>query len=49
MWFKQTINNACGLIALLHALCNGEVAKARGEGGFLVEGGEIEGILREGV
>jgi ubiquitin carboxyl-terminal hydrolase L3 len=23
LWFKQTINNACGLYALLHAVCNG--------------------------
>ena len=24
LWFKQTINNACGLYAILHALCNGD-------------------------
>lgn len=24
LWFKQTINNACGLYAILHALTNGE-------------------------
>ena|ERR1700748_735188 len=24
IWFKQTINNACGLYAILHALCNGD-------------------------
>lgn len=24
IFFKQTINNACGLYALLHAICNGE-------------------------
>jgi ubiquitin carboxyl-terminal hydrolase L3 len=23
-YFKQTVNNACGLYALLHAVCNGE-------------------------
>lgn len=23
IWFKQTIGNACGLIGLLHAACNG--------------------------
>ena len=23
LWFKQTINNACGLYAILHAVCNG--------------------------
>jgi ubiquitin carboxyl-terminal hydrolase L3 len=24
VWYKQTINNACGLYAILHALSNGE-------------------------
>lgn len=24
VFFKQTINNACGLYAMLHAVCNGE-------------------------
>lgn len=24
MWFRQTINNACGLYAILHAISNGE-------------------------
>ena len=24
VWFKQTIRNACGLIGLLHAVCNGQ-------------------------
>lgn len=24
VWFKQTINNACGLYGILHALSNGE-------------------------
>lgn len=23
LWFRQTINNACGLYGLLHAVCNG--------------------------
>lgn len=23
LWFKQTINNACGLYGILHAICNG--------------------------
>jgi hypothetical protein len=27
MWFKQTINNACGLYSILHAVCNGEARK----------------------
>jgi ubiquitin carboxyl-terminal hydrolase L3 len=25
MWIPQTINNACGLYAILHAACNGDV------------------------
>ncbi|KAG7452029.1 cysteine proteinase [Guyanagaster necrorhizus] len=24
VWFKQTIDNACGLYAILHAVCNGD-------------------------
>lgn len=24
IWFKQTINNACGLYAILHAVCNSQ-------------------------
>ena len=24
IWFKQTINNACGLYAIVHAVCNGD-------------------------
>lgn len=24
VWFKQTINNACGLYAILHAICNSD-------------------------
>lgn len=24
VWFQQTINNACGLYGLLHAVCNGD-------------------------
>ncbi|KAK4160386.1 putative ubiquitin carboxyl-terminal hydrolase 1 [Cladorrhinum sp. PSN259] len=27
IWFKQTINNACGLYAILHALSNGSARK----------------------
>ncbi|KAK3369351.1 ubiquitin carboxyl-terminal hydrolase, family 1 [Lasiosphaeria ovina] len=27
VWFRQTINNACGLYALLHALSNGPASK----------------------
>ncbi|KAF2032865.1 ubiquitin carboxyl-terminal hydrolase, family 1 [Setomelanomma holmii] len=28
-FFKQTINNACGLYAILHAICNGEARNMR--------------------
>ena len=24
IWFRQTINNACGLYGILHAVCNGK-------------------------
>jgi ubiquitin carboxyl-terminal hydrolase L3 len=27
IWFKQTINNACGLYAILHAVCNGDAVR----------------------
>lgn len=27
MFFRQTINNACGLYAILHAVCNGDARK----------------------
>lgn len=31
VFFKQTINNACGLYAILHAVCNGELRDSYGE------------------
>jgi ubiquitin carboxyl-terminal hydrolase L3 len=31
VYFKQTINNACGLYALLHAVCNGDARKKMGK------------------
>ena len=31
IWFRQTINNACGLYALLHAICNIEGEKLSGK------------------
>lgn len=34
MWFKQTINNACGLYAILHALSNTEPSRFLGEWHF---------------
>lgn len=36
VFFKQTINNACGLYAILHATCNGEARKKIGESDWLV-------------
>lgn len=30
IWFKQTIHNACGLYAILHAVCNGEARNTLG-------------------
>ena len=30
LWFKQTIGNACGLMALIHGVGNGPVRKAIG-------------------
>jgi ubiquitin carboxyl-terminal hydrolase L3 len=30
LFFKQTINNACGLYAILHAVCNGEASNKLG-------------------
>ena len=30
LWFKKTINNACGLYAILHALTNGEARELIG-------------------
>jgi ubiquitin carboxyl-terminal hydrolase L3 len=31
VFFRQTINNACGLYAILHAVCNGEVRNSFGK------------------
>lgn len=41
MWFNQTIGNACGLIALLHAVANGEPKK------FITEGSTLDRLLKE--
>lgn len=35
IWFKQTIHNACGLYAVLHALSNGDAADNLHADGFL--------------
>ncbi|KAG8157776.1 hypothetical protein KVR01_012438 [Diaporthe batatas] len=34
MWFMQTINNACGLYSILHALSNGPARDLVGHGSF---------------
>ena len=31
LWFKQTIGNACGLMGLIHATCNGMTRDLIGE------------------
>lgn len=31
LWIRQTINNACGLYAILHAVCNGPAKKFLGQ------------------
>jgi ubiquitin carboxyl-terminal hydrolase L3 len=31
VWFRQTINNACGLYGILHAVCNGKARSFVGE------------------
>lgn len=55
LWFKQTINHACGLMAWLHAVCNGEVVDG-GSGArdhdlcrkrFVVKYGEMDSILQK--
>ncbi|KAJ4363909.1 hypothetical protein N0V83_009361 [Neocucurbitaria cava] len=35
VFFKQTINNACGLYAILHAVCNGEARGMNGDNSLL--------------
>ena len=30
VWFKQTINNACGFYGIIHAICNGEARQMIG-------------------
>jgi len=35
IWFKQTINNACGLYAILHSVVNGSVSRSIRPGSLL--------------
>lgn len=39
MWFRQTIGNACGLIALLHCVANGEAAR------LIKPGSDLQALL----
>jgi len=41
MWFKQTIRNACGLIALLHAVSNGETRT------HVIPGSDLDTLLND--
>jgi hypothetical protein len=43
VWFKQTIRNACGLIGLLHSVCNGPARD------MITAGSDLDGLLREAV
>jgi ubiquitin carboxyl-terminal hydrolase L3 len=44
VWYKQTINNACGLYAILHALSNGAARDVLGKfGGFIPQSFDIFG------
>ncbi|KAF2678087.1 ubiquitin carboxyl-terminal hydrolase isozyme L1 [Lentithecium fluviatile CBS 122367] len=41
MWYKQTINNACGLYSILHAVSNG-IARD-----FIVPGSHLHGLIEK--
>lgn len=43
VWFKQTIRNACGLIGLLHAVCNGAARD------MVVPGSDLDELLKKAV
>ncbi|KII84171.1 hypothetical protein PLICRDRAFT_702111 [Plicaturopsis crispa FD-325 SS-3] len=43
IWFKQTIGNACGLIGLLHGVCNGEAAA------YIQPGSDFEHLMKEAI
>ena len=36
VWYKQTIRNACGLIGVLHAVCNGSARGVIGKTSFAI-------------
>ncbi|KAL7823519.1 cysteine proteinase [Trichoderma gracile] len=43
VWFQQTIGHACGLMALLHSVANGEARQ------FVQQGSFLDGLLRETI
>lgn len=43
VWFKQTIRNACGLIGLLHAICNGDARQQ------IQDGSDLQKLLKEAI
>jgi hypothetical protein len=43
VWFKQTIRNACGLIGLLHSVCNGPAKD------MITPGSDLDTLLKEAV
>lgn len=43
LWYKQTIGNACGLIGVLHGICNGE-AKAN-----ITPGSDLQRLYQDAV
>ncbi|RKF77078.1 Ubiquitin carboxyl-terminal hydrolase isozyme L3 [Golovinomyces cichoracearum] len=43
IWFKQTIRNSCGLMAILHAACNGSARN------FIKSGSILEKLVNEAV
>lgn len=43
VWFKQTIRNACGLIGLLHAVCNGQSRQQ------IQDGSDLQKLLNDAI
>ncbi|KAB5569999.1 ubiquitin carboxyl-terminal hydrolase [Coniochaeta sp. 2T2.1] len=43
VWFRQTIQNACGLYAVLHGVCNGAAR------GFIEPNGLLASLLKESI
>jgi len=43
IWFKQTIGNACGLIGLLHCVCNGVERES------ITSGSELDRLLEQAI